>query len=101
MPGRAHFVERGGDGRGDVAARLVGNQGDALIRPNREADLDGVARAGFEVGRADVGVARPTASRYDRSSTAKAATCPPPEVTLARPVALRRVRKPASLPRKT
>src|SRR5262249_11419236 len=33
--------------------------------------------------------------------TTNAGTCPPPDVTLARPVALRRVRNPARRPRKT
>ena len=38
-------------------------------------------------------------SGHPRGVTRKAGTWPPPEVTLARPVALRRVRKPDSLPR--
>src|ERR1700730_11775222 len=39
-------------------------------------------------------------SHAGRGVTRKAGTWPPPDVTLARPVALSRVRKPESLPRK-
>ena len=47
---RADVVERRGDARGDLAARLVGDQRDALAGLDAEADFDGVARAGRELG---------------------------------------------------
>ena len=39
--------------RGHAAARLVGDQRDPLARPDAEADVDRVARAGLQLHRAE------------------------------------------------
>ena len=104
--GAPDVVERGGDAGGDFAARLVGDQRDPLARLDRQADFDGVVRArARDPARQGpktiaVGIDRGQVVRSGDSSirTTKAGTWPPPEVTLARPVALRRVRKPGDAP---
>ncbi len=44
------FLDLGLEGGGDVARRLVGDDGDALVRLEAQAIADGVAGAGHELG---------------------------------------------------
>jgi hypothetical protein len=88
---RAGLVERRREARGDFAAGSSAIERDALARLDGETDVDGVARAGASSGEKGPN-RRCTSASGLWLRTTKAGTCPPPEVTLARPVALRRVR---------
>ena len=44
------LLDLGLEGGGDVAGRLVGDDGDALVRLEAQAIADGVARAGDQLG---------------------------------------------------
>ena len=97
--GGAGIIERGRQARGDLAAGLVGDERDALARLDGEADLTALRAPGASSG--ENGPKTVACRALIRLDTTKAGTCPPPDVTFASPVALSRVRKPATRPRKT
>ena len=49
LPRGADFIERGGDARGHLSARLVRDQRDMFVGLNRQTHFDGIARARFEL----------------------------------------------------
>ena len=100
---------------GNFLAGAVGNEGDAFTGLDREAGFDCVSRARDEFFESRLSrhmfycnfalrffaIASRTACKHQPSgSTTMAGTCPPPDVTFARPVELSRVRNPAICPRK-
>ena len=62
LPRRPDVIERSRNARGDFAAGLVGNERDALLGLNREADLDRISRARLEIRRwwPEQGLAHPS-----------------------------------------